>query len=212
MPTDPPLIVRRLGLVPYLESWERMRTFTGDRGPAQPDEVWLLEHPPVYTVGRNGKGLPERRDIPLVRSDRGGDITYHGPGQLVMYVLLDLRRRRISVKGLVTLLEDIVIEWLGTLGIAGQQRLGAPGVYVGTRKIASLGLRIHRGCSYHGLSLNVAMDLCPFSSITPCGLRGVTVTQVQDLASGITVASAGSALANAFERALSQNRSRQMIL
>jgi lipoyl(octanoyl) transferase len=129
-----------------------------------------------------------------------------------MYVLLDLRRRRISVKGLVTLLEDIVIEWLGTLGIAGQQRLGAPGVYVGTRKIASLGLRIHRGCSYHGLSLNVAMDLCPFSSITPCGLRGVTVTQVQDLASGITVASAGSALANAFERALSQNRSRQMIL
>ncbi len=204
----PAPIVRRLGLVPYDECWERMRAFTEARGPLQPDEVWLLEHPPVYTVGRNGKGVPDRADIPFVRSDRGGDITYHGPGQLVMYVLLDLRRLGIGVKDLVTLLESLVIDWLLAYGISAQRRAGAPGVYVATGKIASLGLRIRRGCSYHGLSLNVAMDLAPFSGIRPCGLSDIAAIQVSDLVQGVTVTLAGSSLAGALNRALWRDQSR----
>ncbi|MHB1949998.1 MAG: lipoyl(octanoyl) transferase LipB [Acidiferrobacteraceae bacterium] len=208
MPTGPQsLIVRRLGVVPYRESWERMRTFTETRDASTADEVWLLEHPPIYTVGRNGKGTPCRMDIPLVRSDRGGDITYHGPGQLVMYVLLDLRRLGLGVKDLVALLESLVIAWLARRGIHAARRQGAPGVYVASGKIASLGLRIRRGCSYHGLSLNVAMDLAPFSSISPCGLSGVAAIQVCDLVKGVTVMEAGDALAHALESALWPNHS-----
>lgn len=207
----PAMITRPLGLVPYNDCWERMRAFTEARGALQPDEVWLLEHPPIYTVGRNGKGVPDRADIPLVRSDRGGDITYHGPGQLVMYVLLDLRRLGIGVKDLVTLLESLVIDWLLAHGVSAQRRSGAPGVYVASGKIASLGLRIRRGCSYHGLSLNVAMDLAPFSSITPCGLSGIAAIQASDLVQGVTVMQAGSSLAGALDRALWQDQSRYRV-
>lgn len=180
----PPVIVRRPGLVDYASTLDAMQQFTATRHADSPDEIWLLEHPPVYTVGIAGR--PEHypranNGIPVVKIDRGGQITYHGPGQIVAYLLLDMRRRNLSVRPLVRLMEQSVVSLLASHGIEGQGRAEAPGVYVGKAKIAAVGLRIRRGCCYHGLSLNVDLDLAPFSMIDPCGYPGLTVTRTRDL-------------------------------
>ena len=182
-PLHPPVAVRNLGLADYEPTWRRMQSFTAARGADTPDEIWLLEHPPVYTLGIAGKAehLPRvDNGIPVVRIDRGGQITYHGPGQLVAYLLLDMRRRGLSVRPLVRRMEQAVIDLLAQYGIAARGDEAAPGVYVGAAKIAALGLRIKHGCCYHGLALNVDMDLSPFQDINPCGYRGLPVTQLRD--------------------------------
>ena len=176
-------VVRRLGRTEYEPTWRAMQTFTAARDAATPDEIWLTEHPPVYTQGIAGK--PEhllRNDtgIPIVKIDRGGQITYHGPGQLVVYLLLDMKRRNLSVRPLVRMMEAAVIDLLHEFGIAARYRTDAPGVYVQDAKIAALGLRIKNGCCYHGLALNIDMDLSPFSAINPCGYAGLQVTQLRD--------------------------------
>lgn len=175
--------IRRLGARPYEQTWRAMRDFTDQRGPATPDEIWLTEHPPVFTLGQAGK--PEHilspGDIPIVQSDRGGQVTYHGPGQLVMYVLLELKRHQLGVRALVTALEQAVIDLLAGYDVAALARPDAPGVYVQDRKIASIGLRVRRGCSYHGLALNVDADLEPFGRINPCGYPGLEVTSLARL-------------------------------
>lgn len=169
-----------------------MKDFTRRRGDATADELWLVEHPPVYTLGQGAAHVAVPNDIPVVRSDRGGEITYHGPGQVVLYALVDLARRDIKVKRFVWLLEQAAIDLLGR----GERRAGAPGVYVGGAKIAALGIRVSRGRSYHGLSLNVDMDLSPFSAIDPCGYPGLRVTQMRDLAIRMDTAEAGRRLAS----------------
>jgi len=173
-----------------------MRDFTAERGIDSNDEIWLLQHPPVYTLGLNGKNKsrPAPTDIPFVHCDRGGDITYHGPGQLVAYLLMDLRRRRLSVKALVAALEQAVIDLLKAFNLTGVRRVGAPGVYVENKKIAALGLRIRNGCSYHGLALNVDMDLTPFEYIAPCGYDDLAVTQLADLGVACDMETIGAAL------------------
>ncbi len=178
-----PWLVRELGCCPYADIWQDMAAFTTARDATTADELWVLEHTPVFTLGQTGhrEHLLDPGDIPVIHSDRGGQVTYHGPGQLVIYVLFDLRRAGIGVRQLVSLLEQAVIHLLQTQGIAASTRAGAPGVYVETAKIASLGLRVRQGCSYHGLALNVAMDLTPFSCINPCGYPGLKVTQLADL-------------------------------
>jgi lipoyl(octanoyl) transferase len=182
--TRPPVIVRKLGLLDYEPTWQRMQAFTARRGADTADEIWLLEHPPVYTLGIAGK--PEHlprvdNGIPVVRIDRGGQITYHGPGQLVAYLMLDLRSRALSVRPLVRRMEQAVINLLDHYGIAARGDEAAPGVYVGPAKIAALGLRIKHGCCYHGLALTIDMDLSPFHAINPCGYQGLEVTQLRDL-------------------------------
>jgi lipoyl(octanoyl) transferase len=172
------IAVRRLGLAPYAATLERMRAFTVGRTEHTPDELWLLEHPPVYTLGQGATHAGVPNGIPLVKSDRGGDITYHGPGQVVLYALVDLARRGIKVKPFVALLEQAVIDLLGG---RGERRPGAPGVYVDGAKIAALGIRVRQSRAYHGLSLNVDMDLTPFHAIDPCGYPGLAVTQLKDL-------------------------------
>jgi len=176
--------VRALGRVEFQETWQAMQDFNAARHAETQDEIWLLEHPPVFTLGLAGKPEHLLRDIgiPVLNTDRGGQITYHGPGQLVAYLLLDLNRRRLSVRGLVRRLESAAIGLLGEYGITAQRLEGAPGVYVAGAKIAALGLRIRRGCSSHGLALNVDMDLSPYAAINPCGYPGMTVTQLRDLA------------------------------
>jgi lipoyl(octanoyl) transferase len=163
-----------------------MRRFTDARAPGTPDELWLLEHPPVFTLGQAGRRehLRDPGDIPVIAVDRGGQVTYHGPGQLVAYLLLDLRRARLGVKRLVEILEQSVVELLVRRGISGELRPNAPGVYVAGAKIAALGLRVRRGCSYHGLALNVSMDLEPFRRIDPCGYAGLEVVQLAGLCPG----------------------------
>lgn len=175
--------VRRLGLVPYEPTWRRMRDFTDARAPDTPDELWALSHPPVFTLGQQGQRehLLAPGAIPVVQIDRGGHVTYHGPGQLVIYPLLDLRRLRLGVRELVSALEGAVIDTLAGYGVTARARREAPGVYVGEAKIAALGLRVRRGCSYHGLALNVAMDLEPFGRINPCGYPGLVVTQLREV-------------------------------
>ena len=177
------LCVRRLGRVEYLPTWQAMQSFTRERGPATPDELWLLEHPPVFTLGLNGKPehLLDPGDIPVIPIDRGGQVTYHGPGQLVAYLLADLERRRLGVQALVRTLEQAVIDLLAEHGVAARARREAPGVYVGEAKVAALGLRVKKGRCYHGLALNVAMDLEPFARINPCGYPGLAVTQLSAL-------------------------------
>jgi lipoyl(octanoyl) transferase len=180
---------RRLGRVDYEPTWRAMQAFTAGRAAGAADELWLLEHPPVYTLGVAGRSehLPRvANGIPVVRTDRGGQITYHGPGQVVLYTLLDLRRRGLAVRPLVRLLELSVIDLLAGYGIAAAARVEAPGVYVDGAKIAALGLRIRNGCCYHGLAFNVDMDLSPFHAIDPCGYSGLAVTQARSL--GITEA------------------------
>ncbi len=175
--------VKILGRLEYQPTWEAMQQFTAQRTRDTRDEIWLLQHPPVYTQGQAGKPehLLDAHGIPLVKIDRGGQITYHGPGQVVMYVLLDLRRWRLNVRELVRLLEQAVIDLLAGYGVHAEGREDAPGVYVNDAKIAALGLKIRNGCCYHGLSFNVDMDLTPFSYINPCGYAGLRVTQARDL-------------------------------
>ena len=175
--------MRRLGLVEYQATLDAMRSYTDQRGPDSPDQLWLLQHPPVFTQGQAGK--PEHLlapgDVPVVQVDRGGQVTYHGPGQWVVYLLLDLRRRGLGVRALVDLIEEVLVALLADYGIEAAADPKAPGVYVAGRKIASLGLRVRRGCSYHGLALNVDMDLEPFSRINPCGHQGLEVTSMAEL-------------------------------
>ena len=175
------ILIRNLGLQPYDPVSRAMHEFTDTRTDATPDEIWLVEHHPVFTQGQAGKAehvlMPG--DIPVVQSDRGGQVTYHGPGQQVMYVLLNLKRRKLGVRELVTLLEQTVVNTLAEYAIESHPRADAPGVYVGEQKICSLGLRIRKGCSFHGLALNIAMDLSPFLRINPCGYAGMEMTQMR---------------------------------
>lgn len=189
--------LRSLGRVDYSAAFRAMRDFTGARTPQTVDEIWLLEHPPVFTMGLKGRDGTRTHigDIPLAYTDRGGDITYHGPGQLVAYILMDLQRRGWGPRRLVTALEQAVINLMADHGIRGQRRVGAPGVYTTPGKIASLGLRVKQGRSYHGLALNINMDLTPFSLIDPCGYPGQPVTQLADLGVGADPMALGRELA-----------------
>lgn len=183
-------MLKQLGRTDYEPTWRAMQAFTAARTLSTPDELWLTEHPPVYTLGLNRKDVrpPLHNDIPLVNTDRGGKITYHGPGQIVLYLLLDLKRNGLTVRQLVNCMEGAIIALLAEDGVVAKNRPDAPGVYVDGSKIASLGLRLKNGCCYHGLALNVDMDLSPFNAIDPCGYRGLQVTQTRDL--GIAAAPA----------------------
>jgi len=199
-------IVRHLGRVEYAPTWRAMQDFTARRTPDTADELWLLEHPPVYTQGQAGKPehLIAATDIPVVPIDRGGQITYHGPGQVVAYVLVDLRRRGYGIRELVTRLEQAVIDLLAAQGVTAARLAGAPGVYVGGAKIAALGLRVKHGCTYHGLAFNVDMDLRPFAAINPCGYPGMAVTDCHALGLALTVSDAERTLTQALQDAIYQ--------
>ena len=188
--------IKHLGRVPYLETYEAMKAFSEQRQDSTEDELWVCEHPPTYTQGIAGKAehLLAQTDIPVVQTNRGGQVTYHGPGQVVIYLLIDLSRRGIKVRELVNKIEQAVIDCLAAYGITADRREGAPGVYVGEAKVAALGLRIRNGCSYHGVSLNVDMDMTPFSAINPCGYAGMAVTQLHDLGVNVSVSDAGEDL------------------
>ena len=188
--------VRRLGRVEYEPTWRAMQEFTAGRTPETPDELWIVEHPPVFTLGQAGKPEHVLEDvgIPIVKIDRGGQVTYHGPGQVVIYLLLDLSRLKIKVRELVTAIEQGVIDFLAAHGVQAERRAGAPGVYVGEAKVAALGLKIKNSCSYHGLSLNVDMDLSPFAAINPCGYAGLKVTQTKNLNIPLSAHEAGERL------------------
>jgi len=199
-------VVRRLGRVDYEPTWRAMQDFTASRAPETPDELWIVEHPPVYTLGQAGKPehILEDLGIPIVKIDRGGQVTYHGPGQVVIYLLLDLQRLKIKVRELVTAIEQAVIDFLAVQGVAAERRAGAPGVYVGDAKIAALGLKIKNGCSYHGLALNVDMDLSPFAAINPCGYAGLKVIQTKGLDIPLTAHEAGEQLSQQLLQQLDQ--------
>ncbi len=181
-------LLRHPGRVEYEPTWRAMQEFTAGRSADTPDEIWLLAHPPVFTLGMAGKREHLLADIgvPVVPIDRGGQVTYHGPGQVVAYLLLDLRRRGYGVRELVRRIEQAVIALLGDYSVAGERLAGAPGVYVGGAKIAALGLRVKGGCTYHGLALNVDMDLSPYRAINPCGYAGMAVTRLRDFVPGVT--------------------------
>ena len=183
MNSAPAPLIRHLGLVDYVPTWRAMEQFTLARTPETPDQIWFLQHPPVFTLGLAGK--PEHvldpGEIPVVHIDRGGQVTYHGPGQLVVYPMLDLRRLQLGVRALVEGMELSVIDALAGYGIQARGRRDAPGVYVGERKLCSIGIRVRRGCTYHGIALNVAMDLGPFGRINPCGYAGLEMTQLSAL-------------------------------
>ncbi len=202
--TIPPALIRRLGRVEYEPTWRAMQRFTEERGAATPDEIWLLEHPPVFTLGANASRshLLAPGDIPVVQIDRGGQVTYHGPGQLVVYPLIDLRRLGLGIRDFVTALERAVIELAAGFGITAQARRSAPGVYVGGDKLASVGVRVRRNGSYHGLALNVALDLEPFSRINPCGYQGLKMTQLATLGGPRSVWECADALEPRLKRAL----------
>jgi len=193
------IVVKRLGRVEYAPTMDVMRRFTLQRGEGTVDELWLVEHPPVYTLGQGAAPVTVANGIPVVQSDRGGEVTYHGPGQVVLYTLVDLARRGIKVKSFVCLLEQAVIDLVGP---RASRRPGAPGVYVDGAKVAALGIRVTRGRAYHGLSLNVDMDLAPFSAIDPCGFPGLAVTQTRDLGLPYNAAEAGERLAGNVVRLL----------
>jgi lipoyl(octanoyl) transferase len=190
-------LVKHLGLVPYEPTWRAMQRFTDERDSSTPDEIWMVEHPPVFTLGVNAsrEHLLSPGDIPVVQIDRGGQVTYHGPGQLVIYPLIDLRRHVLSVRQLVVALENAIIGYVGTRGIVAAGSREAPGVYVGAAKLASIGLRIRRGASYHGAALNVSLDLEPFERINACGHRGLAVTRLEDLCGVTDVRAAAEGLA-----------------
>ena len=190
------MILRWLGRVDYEPTWRAMQRFTDERSPDTADEIWLLEHPPVFTLGlaADPSHVLAPGDIPVVQIDRGGQVTYHGPGQLVAYPLVDVRRAGLSVRGLVTALERAVIDYVADFNITAVGRRDAPGVYVDGRKLAAIGLRIRRHASYHGLALNVDMDLAPFSRINPCGMAGLEVTQLKDLGGPADVKTVADAL------------------
>lgn len=206
------LKVRELGRTDYLQTWEKMQEFTSSRAKNTDDELWLTEHPPVFTTGQAGKQehLFLTPDIPLVPTDRGGQITYHGPGQVVGYTLVDLKRALISVHDFVCLLEQSMIDTVSAFGVKATRLAGHPGIYVEGRKIGSLGLRIRRSCSYHGISLNVDMDLSPFDSIDPCGIPGMTVTQLKDLAPDVDLITTRRAFAESFN-ALFQSKTARAV-
>ncbi|TXH96356.1 MAG: lipoyl(octanoyl) transferase LipB [Rheinheimera sp.] len=189
MPCSDALIIRDLGLVDYTSTWQRMQQFTDQRDDNTVDEIWLLEHPPVFTQGQAGKAehLLFPGDIPVVQVDRGGQVTYHGPGQLVAYVLLNIKRRNLGVRQLVNLIEQSIIATLAQNGVAAYAKADAPGVYVDEKKVASLGLRVRKGCTFHGLALNVDMDLSPFSRINPCGYAGMQMVQSKDLGGPVSM-------------------------
>ncbi|HFQ92088.1 MAG TPA: lipoyl(octanoyl) transferase LipB [Chromatiales bacterium] len=198
------LTVRQLGMQPYAPVWRAMQAFTDQRDGSTGDEIWLVQHPPVFTLGLAGKAehVLDPRDIPVIKTDRGGQVTYHGPGQVVAYLLLDLKRQLKGVRPLVSATESAIIALLDEWGIQAARRPRAPGVYVRGKKIAALGFRVRRGCSYHGLSLNVDMDLEPFSRINPCGYEGMEVTQIADLLPAIDPAGIEEALTRQLSRAL----------
>jgi len=179
----PTLFIRRLGRTEFETTWRAMQDFTTARNAEMPDEIWLTEHSPVYTLGLNRKDvrMPTRDDIPVVNTDRGGKITYHGPGQTIIYLLIDLKRKGMNVRQLVSAMENSVVTLLAEMNVPALARADAPGVYVNDKKIASVGLRLKKECCYHGIALNVDMDLSPFSAIDPCGYRGLEVTQLRDL-------------------------------
>jgi lipoyl(octanoyl) transferase len=201
IPAQPQLLVRQLGRRPYQPVWDAMKAFTDGRTSDTPDEFWVVEHDPVYTQGQAGKAehLLAPGDIPVVQSDRGGQVTYHGPGQLVLYVLVDVRRSKLSVRELVTCLETAIIKTLAKSDIEAYAKADAPGVYVKNElgmeaKLASLGLRIRKGCSFHGLALNINMDMTPFLRINPCGYAGMAMTQTSALGGPQSVAEAQAIL------------------
>ena len=182
------IVVRKLGIEEYSRTWHHMQSFTQQRSADTTDEVWLVQHYPVFTQGLSCSELPFRStNIEVIHTDRGGQITYHGPGQLIVYPLIDLKRRKISVKRVVAILEQCVIDYLAEFNIKADRTVGAPGVYINNEKIAALGLRVRRGSTYHGLSFNIDMDLSPFSLIDPCGYKDLVVTQLKDLGVNKTV-------------------------
>ena len=203
--------IRYLGLQPYQTTWQAMQDFTNQRQTQTEDELWIVEHPPVFTQGLNGKAdhlLSIAPHIPLIQTDRGGQVTYHGPGQLILYVLIDLKRNHIGVRALVSVIEESIIQLLKALGIDAKARADAPGVYVKGHKIASLGLKIRKQKSYHGLALNLNMDLSPFKMINPCGLKGMQMTQLSALLTHkndqawLNIQTSGQALAKLIQRNL----------
>jgi lipoyl(octanoyl) transferase len=193
----PPAVIRHLGRADYEPTWRAMQKFTAERDSGSADEIWFLEHAPIFTLGMNASRahLIAPGDIPVLQIDRGGQVTYHGPGQLVVYPLIDLKRAGLSVRALVSALEQSIVNYAAVFGIKAQGRRDAPGVYVGARKLASLGIRIRRGASYHGLALNVCMDLAPFERINPCGYAGLQMTQLADLGGPSSVSVAAQAFA-----------------
>ena len=195
--SDAPLI-RYLGLAPYEPTWRAMQKLTDERDGSTPDEIWFVEHPPVFTLGLNAsrEHLLRPGDIPVVQIDRGGQVTYHGPGQLVVYPLIDMRRHPLGVRELVVSLENAIIAYVAELGVAAQGSRDAPGVYIGACKLASVGLRIRRGASYHGLALNVSLDLAPFERINVCGHPGLAVTRLADHVTGFAGKDAVGTVAN----------------
>ena len=190
------MIIRQLNNIDYVDVWHAMQNFTDNRDEHTADELWLVEHPPVFTQGQAGKDehvlMPG--DIPVVKVDRGGQVTYHGPGQQVIYFMINLRRRKMGVRELVTLIENGIIASMADFGIKAKAKSDAPGVYVDGKKIASLGLRVRKGCSFHGLALNVNMDLSPFQRINPCGYQGLEMIQTIDLQGPSSVEQAGNSL------------------
>lgn len=207
---EPPLI-KCLDRQPYETVWREMQQFTAERDAATRDEIWLVEHPPVFTLGQAGKPehLLNPGDIPVIRTDRGGQVTYHGPGQLVAYLMLNLRRHGLGVRQLVSLIEQSIVDLLADYGIASNARADAPGVYVAGSKIAALGLRVRHGCSFHGLSLNVDMDLEPFSRINPCGYPDLKVVQLSALTRPEALFAVGDRLASHILRRLGYNQQQQ---
>ncbi len=183
------MFIRTLGTQPYESVWNQMKVFCSERSPDTADELWLLEHPAVYTQGQAGKAehILNPRNIPVVKTDRGGQVTFHGPGQLIAYTLMDITRRDIGIRPFVCQLEHILIHTLKHFDIVAQTRCGAPGVYINEKKIASIGLRVKNGRTYHGIALNVAMDMAPFSGINPCGYAELQMTQMQDYIPDITI-------------------------
>ena len=206
------VVVRELHRTDYARTWRQMRAFTDARTPATPDEIWLTEHPAVYTLGLAGRREHLLRDngIPVISVDRGGQVTYHGPGQLVAYLLIDLRRARLGVREMVRRIESAVITWLASEGVDAYGKPGAPGIYVGhggvEAKIGSLGLRVRNGCTYHGAAVNIDMDLSPFADIDPCGYKGLRVTQLSDLGVRRSVDDAGRELGPLFALRLASQR------
>ena len=210
MPERPtPLIVRDLGLQPYESVWEAMKAFTAGRDRTVPDELWCVEHPPVYTQGQAGKAehILSPGDIPVIQADRGGQVTYHGPGQLVIYLMVDLPRAGLGVRRLVDIIEQSLVSVLAAHDIEAAPRPDAPGVYVDGAKIASLGLRVRRGCSFHGLALNVDMDMEPFSRINPCGFSGLPMCQVRDFNDTVSLPMLAEQLTDTLAKALGYSAS-----
>ncbi len=201
------LLIRQLGQQDYEPIWRKMQQFTDQRDASTQDEVWLVEHPPVFTLGMNGKPehLLSPGAIPVIKIDRGGQVTYHGPGQLVAYLLIDIKRRKLGIRAMVEKIEQAIIELLADYQIEARGRRDAPGVYVGNSKIAALGLRVRRGCTYHGLALNVNMDLDPFQRINPCGHKGMQVTQTSELGGPSDIAAIAPSLCQKLAQQLGYN-------